>query len=129
MLGRRVFASKFLPVGLTAKIVAHDLFPRPDQEPLRQEVLKRVGANDAESYRYLVEAIRRFDTRRRIQRIQAPTLVITGDRDVVVPRGIQQQLVRGIPNVQWQIVRDSGHATPIDQPDEFNRIVMEFLWK
>jgi pimeloyl-ACP methyl ester carboxylesterase len=24
-------------------------------------------------------------------------------------------------------VRDSGHATPVDQPEEFNRMVLEFL--
>jgi pimeloyl-ACP methyl ester carboxylesterase len=29
--------------------------------------------------------------------------------------------------VQWHIVRDSGHATPIDQPEEFNRVVLKFL--
>jgi pimeloyl-ACP methyl ester carboxylesterase len=29
--------------------------------------------------------------------------------------------------VQWHIVRDSGHATPVDQPEEFNRVVLKFL--
>ena len=38
-----------------------------------------------------------------------------------------QQLARVIRLVQWHIVRDSGHATPVDQPEEFNRVVLEFL--
>jgi 3-oxoadipate enol-lactonase len=126
-LARRLVVSKFLPPKTTAKVVAHDLFPRLDQAALRGEVLSRIGVNDVPSYRYLVAAIRRFDSRSQLDRIAASTLLITGDRDAVVPRGCQQQLVRGIRKVQWHIVRDSGHATPVDQPEEFNRVVLKFL--
>jgi 3-oxoadipate enol-lactonase len=126
-LVRRVVVSKFLPVHTTAKVVAHDLFPKPDQEPWREATRERIGANDTASYRYLISAIRRFDSRSQLDRITASALLITGDRDAVVPRGCQQQLARGIPQAKWHIVRDSGHATPIDQPDEFNRVVLDFL--
>jgi pimeloyl-ACP methyl ester carboxylesterase len=126
-LARRVIVSKFLPPETTAKVVARDLFPKPDQAALRSEVLSRIGVNDVTSYRYLVDTIRHFDSRSQLDRIKAPTLLITGDRDAIVPRGCQQQLVRGIRKVQWHIVRDSGHATPVDQPEEFNRVVLEFL--
>ncbi len=126
-LARRVVVSRFLPPLTTAKVIARDLFPRPDQAALRDEVLKRIGVDDALSYRYLVDAIRRFDSRSQLDRIAASTLLVTGDRDAVVPRGCQQQLARGIRKVQWHFVRDSGHATPVDQPEEFNRVVLEFL--
>ncbi len=126
-LGRRAVVSRFLPVSVSAAIVARDLFPRLEQAPLRQVVLERIGTNDAVSYRHLVGAIRRFDSRTRLDRIRQPTLLITGDRDVIVPRRCQQQLVRGIPKLRWKVVRDSGHATPVDQPDEFNRLVLDFL--
>ena len=126
-LARRVVVSKYLPPKTTASIVAHDLFPRPDHVALRDEVLNRISVNDVASYRYLVDAIRRFDSRPQLDRIAAATLLITGDRDAVVPRGCQQQLVRGIRKIQWHIVRDSGHATPVDQSEEFNRVVLRFL--
>jgi len=127
ILARRVVVAKLLPPRTTAKMVARDLFPKPDQAALRDEVLSRSGVNDVASYRYLVDAIRRFDARAQLDRIAAATLLITGDRDAVVPRGCQQQLARGIRKVQWHIVRDSGHATPVDQPEEFNRVVLTFL--
>jgi 3-oxoadipate enol-lactonase len=126
-LARRMVVSKYLPPETTAKVVARDLFPKPDQAALRDEVLKRSGVNDVGSYRYLVDAIRRFDSRPQLDRIAAATLLITGDRDAVVPRGCQQQLARGIRKVQWHIVHDSGHATPVDQPEQFNRVVLKFL--
>ncbi len=127
VLARRVVVSKYLPPRTTAGVVARDLFPKPEQAALRDEVLNRSGVNDVASYRYLTDAIRRFDSRSQLGRISASTLLVTGDRDAVVPRGCQQQLARGIRKVQWQIVRDSGHATPVDQPEEFNRVVLEFL--
>ncbi len=126
-LARRAVVSRFFPPRTTARVVAHDLFPRIDQLPWREAVLVRVSANDSVSYRYLVDAIRRFDSRSHLDRITASTLLITGDRDAVVPRGCQQQLVQGIRKIKWHIVRDSGHATPIDQPAEFNRVVLKFL--
>jgi len=127
ILGRRLITSTLLPMATTARVVAADLFPKPDQAAIRSAVLERVGSNDLTSYRYLIGAIRRFDSRPQLKRIQTPTLLITGDRDNVIPRGCQQQLVRGIRNIKWHIVRDSGHATPIDQPEEFNRVVLDFL--
>lgn len=126
-LARRFIVSRFLPARTTAGVVARDLFPKTDQLPWREAVLDRLGDNDEASYRRLVDAIRRFDSREQLARIQQSTLVITGDRDVVVPHGCQQQLVRGLSHVRWQFVRDSGHATPIDQPAEFNRLVLDFV--
>jgi 3-oxoadipate enol-lactonase len=126
-LARRMAVARLLPPITIAQVVARDLFPKPDQVDLREEVLRRIGVNDVASYRQLMTTIRRFDSRSRLDRIAAPTLLITGDRDAVVPRGCQQQLVRGIRKIQWHIVRDSGHATPVDQPEEFNRVVLEFL--
>src|SRR5512147_783326 len=70
-LGRRVVVSKFLPPQTTARVVARDLFPKPDQAALRAEVLNRIGVNDVASYRYLVDAIRRFDSRPQLDRITA----------------------------------------------------------
>jgi 3-oxoadipate enol-lactonase len=127
ILARRLVVANFLPPLTTARVVAHDLFPKPEQAALRNEVLNRIGVNDVASYRYLVDAIRRFDSRAQLDRVAAATLLITGDRDAVVPRSCQQQLARGLRKVRWHIVRDSGHATPVDQPEEFNRVVLDFL--
>jgi pimeloyl-ACP methyl ester carboxylesterase len=126
-LARRMVVSKYLPPKTTARVVARDLFPKPEQAALRDEVVSRVGVNDVSSYRHLVDALRRFDSRAQLDQIAAATLLITGERDAVVPRSCQQQLARGIRRARWQILRDSGHATPVDQPEEFNRVVLEFL--
>jgi pimeloyl-ACP methyl ester carboxylesterase len=35
--------------------------------------------------------------------------------------------VEGIPNVRQVILRDAGHAVPVDQPDRFNQELLAFL--
>ncbi len=129
ILGRRAIVSLLLPIHTTARVVATDLFPKPDQAELRKAIIERVGGNDIRSYRKFIRAIRSFDLRRQLPNIHAPTLVITGERDNIVPRGCQLQLVHSIPQAKWQLIQDSGHATPIDQADEFNQVVLEFLQK
>ncbi|HZY43243.1 MAG TPA: alpha/beta hydrolase [Anaerolineae bacterium] len=129
ILGRRAIVSLWLPMHATARVVAADLFPKPDQAELRKAIIDRVGGNNERSYRKFIQAVRRFDVRRQLPNIQAPTLVIAGERDTLVPRSCQQQLVRSIPNAEWKLIQDSGHATPIDQVEKFNQVVLEFLKK
>jgi pimeloyl-ACP methyl ester carboxylesterase len=44
-----------------------------------------------------------------------------------VPRAAVLALAQGIAGARFSLIEDSGHATPYDQPDEFNRQVLEFL--
>jgi pimeloyl-ACP methyl ester carboxylesterase len=37
------------------------------------------------------------------------------------------QLQKAIPGARLVVIADSGHATPYDQAEMFNRAVMEFL--
>jgi 3-oxoadipate enol-lactonase len=68
-----------------------------------------------------------FDVRNRLGQITCPTLVIAGDRDTTVPLHLKQVLAASILGARLEIVADSGHATPIDQPEVFNRLVLRFI--
>ena len=60
--------------------------------------------------------------------IQAPSLIMAGDHDLL---SLEHTLViyHNIPHANLWIVPNSGHPTMIDQPDDFNRKVDEFLTK
>ena len=126
-LAWRGILSLVLPLERSAPIVAKSLFPFPHQAALRHTAAARIAANDRAAYRSSIAAIRRFDSRRRLHRITCPTLIVSGDRDRTVPRSLQSRLAQGIPGARWEIVRDSGHATPIDQPDAYNALLESFL--
>lgn len=127
-----MLASRLVVLGLRglpaqAEFVAARLFPKPEQAPLRQLAAERIAANDVTTYRRLLFALRAFDVRDRLREIACPTLIVAGDRDSTVPIKAKQLLAANIPRARLEIVADSGHATPIDQPDVFNSLLMQFV--
>jgi pimeloyl-ACP methyl ester carboxylesterase len=127
-----MLASRLAVLGLwglpaQAHFVAARLFPKPEQAGLRKLAAERIAANEPATYRRLLLAIRAFDVRDRLREIKCPTLVIAGDRDTTVPMKAKQLVASLIPGARLEIVADSGHATPIDQPEVFNRLVLNFV--
>ncbi len=110
-----------------AETVAARLFPKPEQTLLRRETVERIRHNDPAAYRATLWAIARFDVRARLGGIVCPTLVVAGDRDTTVPLAAKRLLAERIPHSRLEVVADSGHATPVDQPEAFNRAVVRFL--
>lgn len=126
------FASRMLIIyalGLStqAHMVANRLFPDPEQEELRQELIKQINQADPKGYRAAMRALGRFDVVSHLNEIQAPTLVITGERDTTVPLPLQQNLAQGIVNAHHVIIPDAGHAVSVDQPQIFNETLLQFL--
>jgi pimeloyl-ACP methyl ester carboxylesterase len=68
-----------------------------------------------------------FDAENRVSRIQAETLVLTGDRDVVVPPRNSFNLAKAIPKATLKIVENGSHMFFIENAREFNRIITDFL--
>jgi pimeloyl-ACP methyl ester carboxylesterase len=60
--------------------------------------------------------------------IQAPSLIICGDHDVI---SVAHTVViyQNIPHAQLWVVPNSGHGTLIEHADEFNRLVDDFFTK
>jgi pimeloyl-ACP methyl ester carboxylesterase len=68
-----------------------------------------------------------FDSTSDLARISAPTLVLTGNRDTVVPAANSVKLAEAIPDARLQIVEGAGHMFFVESPALFNRAVTEFL--
>lgn len=63
----------------------------------------------------------------RLSEIRVPTLVIVGDRDVDDVRDAAEELQRGIPGARLVVMPGVAHVPNMEQPEEFNRIVLDFL--
>ena len=65
-----------------------------------------------------------------VERIEAPTLLVTGDEDVVAPpqavRNMAERLVNA-KGVRTVILTRCGHWTPIERPDDCARELRQFL--
>ena len=59
--------------------------------------------------------------------IQAPTLVVWGERDHKTPEEMSLGLVRDLPCARLVRLPGGGHLSPLDVPDEFADVVVTFL--
>jgi pimeloyl-ACP methyl ester carboxylesterase len=73
------------------------------------------------------EIFETFDLRPELGAITAPTLVITGDEDFICGPVCADEIAAGIEGAEKVIVGDSGHMVFVEQPEEFEREVAEFL--
>jgi len=63
-------------------------------------------------------AIVRHHTMTRLSQIRAPTLVLTGDEDRVVPARNSEVLAHSIPGAKLLILRGAGHVFPLEREQE-----------
>jgi 3-oxoadipate enol-lactonase len=124
---RRILTMQFLSMARIGQLVARQLFPKPEQEMLRQITAQRWALNDRAAYRAAARAVWRFDVAGRLGEITCPTLIIAGENDTTVLAPHREALHQGIVGSRLVIIPDSTHATPVDQPEVFNRTVLEFL--
>jgi 3-oxoadipate enol-lactonase len=63
----------------------------------------------------------------RLHEITAPTLVVVGDEDVPPVFDAVELVMAKVPRARKAVIHDAAHLPNLEHPDEFNRIVMEFL--
>lgn len=105
-------------------VMAMEIAKAPEN---REIYLREYLVNDVDGY---VNSLRALRNRRsligRLGEIRVPTLIFVGDRDE--PFLEPAQVMRdGIPNAELVTISNCGHSPHIEFPDEFNRILGDFL--
>jgi pimeloyl-ACP methyl ester carboxylesterase len=59
--------------------------------------------------------------------VQAPTLILAGAHDKVVPPGNADLLAARLPHSRVQILPDAGHVFTLETPEAANRAILAFL--
>src|SRR6185436_20705253 len=60
----------------------------------------------------------RFNAVSRLPRLRAPTLVMHGERDLLVPLAASRLLAARIPDAELAVVPGAGHAYALEAPQE-----------
>jgi pimeloyl-ACP methyl ester carboxylesterase len=63
----------------------------------------------------------------RVSEITAPTLLILGDADVPTIFDTADLLMSSIKGARKAFIHDAAHLPNLEHPDEFNRLVLDFL--
>ena len=61
--------------------------------------------------------------------IDQPCLMITAEKDAVLPPKLSEGMEALIPNLSRHNVEDSGHWTQQEQPDEVNRVIADWMYR
>ncbi|MGO4683533.1 alpha/beta fold hydrolase [Hyphomicrobium sp. 2TAF46] len=85
-----------------------------------------VANNNWDGMARQVELDLTIDVRDQAQRIARPALVIGCVHDHMVPSARARELAALIPNARY-VEMETGHLAPLEQPEEFARLVLDFL--
>ena len=61
------------------------------------------------------------------QKIDQPCLYIGAENDVVLPPSSADNIEALVPNIDKHTIMDCGHWTQQEKPDEFNRVLIDWL--
>ena len=108
-------------------LVARDLFPQEDQKMIRLEAQQRLANNRRGDYLRALAALGRSRLGKDVARLECPVLIVAGAQDRTVRVGEQRKLADRIRGARFAEVPGSRHATPVDSPEVFNRLLLNFL--
>jgi len=92
--------------------------------PLSKVYVKMVGVD---GHFRQIEAVMGYNTLDRLHRVTAPTLVLTGTEDKIIPPKYSEQIASRIPNARLVKVEGGSHALNIEMRSRFNKEVLDFL--
>jgi 3-oxoadipate enol-lactonase len=75
----------------------------------------------------LIALATRTDTTPSLARIQVPTLVLVGAEDAITPPAAAVALRDHMAQSSMAVIPKAGHLSNLENPVEFNRILLEFL--
>lgn len=108
------------------EVLAKRFLPRPEQEALREIFIRRWSENDKAAYLASLKSAFGWSVRDRLREIKTPTLVIGAEEDYF-STALKEDYTALMPYASLVVIPDSRHALPAEKPEEFNRLVLDFL--
>ncbi len=123
---QRILLVRLFGMKKIGEVLSQRMFPKPEQAPIREVFVQRWAENDQRAYLASMKAIFAFDISDRIDEITAPALMVSADDDYI-PVAVKQAYAARMPDARVTVIPDSRHGLPVEKPDEFNRVALDFL--
>ncbi len=103
------------------------LQPNPSPDVVRN-VRKMIEQSNASAAAYAVMAMRdRMDFSSLLYRMTCPTMVVTGENDVIIRAEDSKAMADSIPGARFVTIPNSGHLSNLENPEAFNAVLENFL--
>lgn len=68
-----------------------------------------------------------YDATPWLHEIDVPTLIISGENDLIIPKEAQEMMHQLIPDSEFQVIRKGSHCPQMDIPELVNAVIERFL--
>lgn len=62
-----------------------------------------------------------------LRKVACPTLLLVGSEDPIVPVAVMREVAQLVRDSELAVVADAGHSAYFEKPEEFNRLVLDFI--
>ncbi len=100
----------------------------PQRDPARCFLYQQISALNIHVPPNLVSTL--LGVKHQVETIveqKIPTLFLVGEEDVLTPPQVMKKIQQRIPQSRFVKVPRAGHSLYFEKPEEFNRIVLDFL--
>jgi non-heme chloroperoxidase len=91
------------------------------------EYLEGAGNLGLELFLQLFKEMNTHSLYNKIPSLSVPTLVLAGEKDLIIPPRWQKELAALIPNSHFSMIQQGSHVPQVDFPDAVNQGVLDFL--
>jgi len=108
------------------EVLSKRLFPKEEHKSLRALFVERWAENDPQAFLEAMRAFTGWSVKNKLGLIQCPALIIAADQDYT-PVARKEEYTPLMPDARLLVIADAHHAVPVEKPEQFNRILTEFL--
>jgi 3-oxoadipate enol-lactonase len=126
MLWLRLLLMGLLGPRRMSEILTRRLYPHPHQAKLRAKIARRNARNDRSVYLATIRALTRWSVRDRLGELTLPVLLVASEQDYFEGPEVLRFLA-ALPDARLREFAGARHGLPLEQPEQFNRAVLEFL--
>lgn len=113
--------------------LAAERIPAAHRPDITSEILatsiEAMATKDVETYLASWRETWGYDYRNVLKQVKTPALVIAGSLDAITPPILSEEIGRLLKGSEYQLIDGASHLSNLDQPEQFNQIVFEFLKK
>ena len=104
-----------------------DYYKQHQKEEFENRITKSSAFNPIGVKGSLLAMLGRNDTTEYLNKIKIPALVICGENDALTPPSVMKAMADKIMGARFVIIKNSGHMSPIENPQEVNDAIEKFL--
>lgn len=104
-----------------------DYYKQHHKEEFENRITKSSAFNPIGVKGSLLAMLGRNDTTEYLNKIKIPALVICGENDALTPPSVMKPLAEKINRTEFVVIKNSGHMSPIENPQEVKDAIEKFL--